>query len=155
MTNFIVFLRKEISEFMRSYKLLILFSSFVLVGIISPLTAKYLPEILEWAMGNEQIIEIYPDASDAWMQFCKNITQMGMIISVILFSGSFPDEFQKGTLVMLFAKGLKRKTVLISKFTAMCPAAAHRMLALLLVVFSGISPNGAAHRLRFGSPVNL
>ena len=119
MTNFIVFLRKEISEFMRSYKLLILFSSFVLVGIISPLTAKYLPEILEWAMGNEQIIEIYPDASDAWMQFCKNITQMGMIISVILFSGSFPDEFQKGTLVMLFAKGLKRKTVLISKFTAM------------------------------------
>ena len=70
MTNFIVFLRKEISEFMRSYKLLILFSSFVLVGIISPLTAKYLPEILEWAMGNEQIIEIYPDASDAWMQFC-------------------------------------------------------------------------------------
>jgi hypothetical protein len=29
------------------------------------------------------------------------------------------------------------------------------MLALLLVVFSGISLNGAARRLRFGSPVNL
>lgn len=119
MTNFIVFLRKEISEFMRSHKLLILLSSFILIGIISPLTAKYLPEILEWAMGNEQIIEIHPAASDAWTQFCKNITQMGMIISVILFSGSFPDEFQKGTLAILFAKGLKRKTVLVSKFSAM------------------------------------
>ena len=29
-----------------------------------------------------------------------------------------------------------------------------RMLALLLVVFSGISPKGVAHRLHFGSPVN-
>ena len=29
-----------------------------------------------------------------------------------------------------------------------------RMLALLLVVFSGISPNGVAHRLRFASPIN-
>ena len=34
------------------------------------------------------------------------------------------------------------------------PAAVLRMLALLLVVFSGISPKGVAHRLHFGSPVN-
>jgi hypothetical protein len=34
------------------------------------------------------------------------------------------------------------------------PAAVLRMLALLLVVFSGISLNGVAHRLRFASPVN-
>ena len=42
----------------------------------------------------------------------------------------------------------------ISPFLA-APAAVLRMLALLLVVFSGISLNGAARRLRFGSPVNL
>ena len=30
-----------------------------------------------------------------------------------------------------------------------------RMLALLLVVFSGISPKGAAHRLHFDSLINL
>ena len=41
----------------------------------------------------------------------------------------------------------------ISPFLA-APAAVLRMLALLLVVFSGISPNGVARRLRFGSPVN-
>jgi hypothetical protein len=35
------------------------------------------------------------------------------------------------------------------------PAAVLRMLALFLVVFSGIFPNGVARRLRFGSPVNL
>ena len=35
------------------------------------------------------------------------------------------------------------------------PAAVLRMLALLLVVFSGIIPNGVAHRLRFDSPINL
>ena len=34
------------------------------------------------------------------------------------------------------------------------PAAVLRMLALLLVVFSEISPNGVAHRLHFASPVN-
>ena len=32
------------------------------------------------------------------------------------------------------------------------PAAAHRMLALLLVVFSGIIPNGVAHRLVSAHP---
>jgi hypothetical protein len=35
------------------------------------------------------------------------------------------------------------------------PAAVLRKLALFLVVFSGIFPNGVARRLRFGSPVNL
>ncbi|WP_262588105.1 hypothetical protein [Gallintestinimicrobium propionicum] len=34
------------------------------------------------------------------------------------------------------------------------PAAVLRMLALLFVVFSGISPKDVAHRLHFGSPVN-
>ena len=48
-------------------------------------------------------------------------------------------------------RGWFRSTI---KSLSKAPAAAHRMLALLLVVFSGIIPNGVARRLRFCSPIN-
>ena len=44
-------------------------------------------------------------------------------------------------------------SIIVVCFSA--PISLYGRLALLLVVFLGISPNGAAHRLRFGSPVNL
>ena len=44
------FIKKEIIEFTRTYKLLALGLVFLLLGIISPLTAKYMPEIISQFM---------------------------------------------------------------------------------------------------------
>src|SRR5690349_5218749 len=53
MEGFSVFLRKEWREAVRSNRLLVVAAVFLVLGIISPLTAKYTPELLK-AIGTGQ-----------------------------------------------------------------------------------------------------
>ena len=47
MEGFSVFLRKELREAVRGNRLLVVCAVFLVLGIISPLTAKYTPELLK------------------------------------------------------------------------------------------------------------
>ncbi|QNM05004.1 ABC transporter permease [Qiania dongpingensis] len=113
------FMKKEFLELFRTYKWLVMGLVFLLLGIMSPLAAKFLPELMkEFMPEGMQIALTEPSALDAWAQFFKNVTQIGLIILVILFSGSMAFEYGKGTLVPILAKGMPRKTVILAKFTA-------------------------------------
>jgi ABC-2 type transport system permease protein len=120
MNGCLAFLKKEISEYIRTYKLLIMLAVFGVFGITNPLMAKLLPEILGSLMTDGIIITI-PEATayDAWMQFFKNATQMGLIVTVILFSSVLSSELIRGTLINLLTKGLSRTAVILSKYTSM------------------------------------
>ena len=72
-----------------------------------------------------------------------------LLLLLVLFHNSILPLFH--LLLNRHYHGWFRSTI---KSLSKAPAAAHRMLALLLVVFSGIIPNGVAHRLRFCSPIN-
>jgi ABC-2 type transport system permease protein len=120
MNGCLAFLKKEISEYIRTYKLLIMLAVFAVFGITNPLMAKLLPEILGSLMTDGIIITI-PEATayDAWTQFFKNATQMGLIVTVILFSSVLSSELTRGTLINLLTKGLSRTAVILSKYTCM------------------------------------
>lgn len=119
MRAYMAFTKKEFTEVTRNYKLLILGLVFLLFGVMSPITAKYLPEIISKLMPAGMEISIAePTAMDSWSQFFKNVAQMGLFVLVILFSGMMASEYSKGTLVHLVTKGLNRKTIILSKFTA-------------------------------------
>jgi len=93
---------------------------FAVFGITNPLIAKLLPKILESLITNDVIIKLpEPTAYDAWTQFFKNATQMGLIVTMILFSGVLSSEFSKGTLINFLTKGLSRTAVILSKYTSM------------------------------------
>ncbi len=118
MKAYLAFVKKEMMESVRTYRLLILLAVFLLFGVMSPLAAKLMPEILKGlALEGIQISLGEPSALDAWAQFFKNVTQMGLIVVTILFSGMLPNEFSRGTLIILLTKGLPRKTVVLAKFT--------------------------------------
>lgn len=103
----------------RTYKLLILTAVFVFFGLMSPLAAKYMPQMLQsFLPAGMQIGLTEPDAVDSWTQFFKNMSQIGLVVLLLTFSGMLPSEYAKGTLTNLLAKGLSRKTVVLSKFTA-------------------------------------
>lgn len=120
MKNFVAFLKKELLESVRTYKLLIILTVFFVFGMMSPLTAKLLPEILSSFMPEGiKITIIEPTAVDAWAQFFKNISQLGLFMTVILFSGILSTELSKGTLINMLTKGLSRSAVILSKFTSM------------------------------------
>ncbi|NLG89086.1 MAG: ABC transporter permease subunit [Clostridiaceae bacterium] len=123
MTGYLAFLKKEVIEYIRTYKLFIMLIVFAVFGITNPLMAKLMPEILE-SLATDGVIITFPEptAYDAWTQFFKNATQIGLVVIVILFSGILSSELSKGTLINLLTKGLSRTAVILSKFTCMVMA---------------------------------
>ena len=121
MRHFTAILKKELMEGLRSYRTLIMVLVFAFFGVLSPLTAKMTPEIISTFMPDEAKIIVMPDPSaiDSWAQFFSNVTQMGIIVMVIVFSGILANELTRGTLIILLTKGLSRISVILAKYTNM------------------------------------
>lgn len=117
MNGLIAFTKKELLEQIRSYKALILMAVLFLFGMTSPLLAKMTPDILsQLSVPGVTIAIPQPTAFDAWAQFFKNISQMGIIVLLLVFAGTLSQELSKGTLVLPLSKGLSRNAVIGSKF---------------------------------------
>lgn len=137
MKGYMAFIKKEFLEQLRTYRALILLSVFFLFGLMSPLTAKMLPEILSGMEMQGMIITLQEaTAMDAYGQFFKNITQMGVVVLLLVFGGMLSNELTRGTLVNILAKGLGRHTVLLSKYTAAL------LLWTVTLVFTGLVNQG-------------
>jgi len=120
MKGYLAFFKKEIFEYIKTYKLFIMLIVFAVFGITNPLVAKLLPEIVRNLTTDGIIITLpEPTAYDTWTQFFKNATQIGLIVTMILFSGVLSSELSKGTLINLLTKGLSRTAVILSKYTSM------------------------------------
>lgn len=119
MKGYTAFVRKEFMEQRRTYKLLIMLIVFILFGMMSPLLAKIMPDIFASMSIQGMTINIpAPTYLDAYAQFFKNVTQMGVIVLLLVFSGSMSHDLSKGTLTGILAKGLSRSSVVLSKYTA-------------------------------------
>lgn len=113
------FLKKELTEQIRSGRLMILGLLFVLFGIMNPAIAKLTPWLLETmadslAESGMIVTDVKVSAMDSWVQFFKNLP-MGLIAFVLLESSIFTKEYSTGTLVLSLTKGLERYKVVISK----------------------------------------
>ena len=118
MSGYFAFTKKELTENIRNYRLLIMLALFFFFGVLSPLSAKFTPQIIEAFTINMEISFEEPTALDAWTQFYKNVSQLGLSLTVILFSSCLSNEYTKGTLTIMLTKGLSRRAVILSKFTA-------------------------------------
>lgn len=119
MRGYIAFTKKEMLEYLRSYKLFVMGMIFLVLGFMNPVTAKYTPLIIEKFLPEGMSITIAePGILDSWMQFFKNVPLIGLIVLLILISTSFSGEFSKGTLIPVVTKGLSRTSVLCAKATA-------------------------------------
>ena len=119
MRTFIAFTKKELTEQMRTGKLLFLGILFALFGIMNPATAKLTPWLMEQmadtlASSGMIITQVTVTALDSWMQFFKN-APMALIAFVLLESSIFTKEFRSGTLILSLTKGLARYKVVLSK----------------------------------------
>lgn len=113
------FLKKEWMELCRTGRLLILLLIFTLFGIMNPALAKLTPwlmETLSESLADTGLVTtaVTVDAMTSWAQFYKNI-MVGLIIFILLCCGSFPVEYQKGTLIPVVTKGLARRKIVLAK----------------------------------------
>ena len=120
MSHFVTFLRKELVEAAHTYRLLTVLAVFAGLGILSPLTAKLLPDLLAAAMP-EGLLAVLPEpnAEASWTQFFKNVSQLGLTVLVIINSSTLSAEVGSGTLVVLLARGLDRPAVVLAKYASM------------------------------------
>lgn len=119
MKGYAAFLKKELLEQLRTYKVLLMAAVFFALGMMSPLSAKLLPKLLQNFSGNgvEITLQAEPSALDSYMQFFKNTTQIGFVLLLLVFSGLVSAEISKGTLINMLTKGLSRTNVLLAKYT--------------------------------------
>jgi len=113
--------RKEFLESWRTYRFLVVISVLVIFGILSPLTAKFMPEIFKMVSGAEQFAALIPEPSvkDAVDQYIKNISQFALIMGVLISMGSVVQEKDRGTAAMILVKPLPRGAFLLAKLTVL------------------------------------
>jgi len=95
-------LRKEIREQARTMRLLAVVAVFAILGLLSPVFARYVREIVE-AVGGGQLGGMIPAPSirDAVAQFTKNTGQFGVLIAILVAMGSVAAEKERGTAAFL------------------------------------------------------
>jgi ABC-2 type transport system permease protein len=124
-------LKKELREQYRTHKTLILVAIFLVVGMISPLLAKYTPVLLknipDMPPGFADLIP-EPTTKDAIIQYIKNISQFGVILVVVLNMGCVAGEKERSTMAMLLTKPVHPSWIIITKWLS-------GMLNILLGVF--------------------
>ena len=120
------FLKKEIKEYLRSGRFLILGILAVIFGIMNPVIAKLTPKFIE--MLGEQMQEsgmqvsiVKVDAFASWQQYYKNLPML-LLIFLLLCAGSFTKEYAKGSLVLVVTKGYPRRNIYIAKVLTMTAA---------------------------------
>ena len=120
MRGFQLLFGKEMRELTRTARLPVVLVVFALLGLVSPVMARYLREILE-AVGGSQFQGLIPDpvAADAVTQFTKNLGQLGVLMAVLIAMGSVAGEKERGTAAFLLTKPLDRAAFLGAKVASL------------------------------------
>ncbi len=119
MDSFVVFLRKELREAWRTSRLPVIVLIFFALGLMSPLLAKYTPELLKSLGGSITIVVPPPQTSDAVDQFLKNVGQNGIIIAILITMGIVAREKERGTAAFVLTKPLSRPAFLAAKLAGL------------------------------------
>ncbi len=128
-------LRKELLEQWRTLRLPVIACIFLLVGLGSPLLARFTPELIKAVAGDQFPIDLpTPTAADAVAQLAKNLGQFGGLIAVLLAMGAVAVEKERGTAAMLITKPVSRAAFLLAKLVA---------IGLTLAVSVAIATAGA------------
>jgi ABC-2 type transport system permease protein len=115
-TGFPVLFRKEVTEQWRRLRLPVMAVIFLVIGLGSPLLAKFTPDIVRAASGSARIAIPTPTMAAAVAQLIKNLTQFGAIAAILLAMGSVAGEKESGTAAFVLTKPATRLAFLLAKF---------------------------------------
>ena len=120
MKQFLVLAKKDLLEFTRSKKFLIIIVVFIFVAVASPILAKLTPLLLKSIPATPGLTIKMPEPTfmDAIDQFVKNISQLALIVLVFVVAGSVADEKSRRNLEILLSKPVSRTKFILSKFAS-------------------------------------
>ncbi len=115
-----VLFRKEIREILRTSRIYVIPGLFLFFGLLSPITAKMMPQLLRSlsAPGGVQITLPPPVARDAFTQLFKNLAQTGVIAVILTVMGALAEEKNRGTAVLVVSKPVSRTAMVWTKLAS-------------------------------------
>ena len=122
MKGMFIFIKKELIESVKTYRILVLAAVLLLFAISSPPLAKFTPQLLNAVLGSDAAamgLDIFipdPVFTDAYLQFFKNVTQIPVPILIFIVSALIAGERSKGTYIIPLSKGLKRSELVVAKY---------------------------------------
>ena len=120
MEAFSILFAKEMREQWRSLRLISIVGIFAGLGIMSPLLARYTPEIVGAMAGSRLAAAMpAPSAPDAVDQFLKNIGQFGALAAILVAMGMVDYDRERGTAAFVLTKPAARATYLAAKLAAL------------------------------------
>jgi ABC-2 type transport system permease protein len=119
MSGFTTLLRKDMTEQWRTFRFPALVLVFFLIGLASPLLAKYTPELVELLAGDVEITFPVPTSVQSIEQIVGNLAQVGPIAAIFLAMSVIATEKRRGTAALILTKPVSRGAFVTSKFVAM------------------------------------
>ena len=108
--------RKEVLEQVRTMRLMVVLAVFASLGLISPVLARYIREIVQ-AVGGDQFQGVIPTPTmaDAIAQFTKNVGEFGVFLAVLVTMGAVATERDRGTAAFVVTKPISRRAFVTAK----------------------------------------
>lgn len=121
MTGLRVLVRKELLEQWRTLRLIIVAAVFLAFGMLSPVLAKYTPELIKALVPANQVpLNLPPPTSaDAVAQFAKSVGQTLTLAAILLAMGSVATEKERGTAAFILTKRASRAAFIVAKLVAL------------------------------------
>ena len=136
MKGFAPLFKKEIREQLKLYRLVIVLGVFLLFGLTSPLTLKYLPEIMKLAGDQGMSIQLpIPTAAQSLASYAGDIGQIGALVAVLIAMGCIANELKSGTAIMTLSKPVSRGAFVSAKLLAVSLTFLVSMVIASLVCF--------------------
>lgn len=113
------FLKKEFTAVFKTYRFWVIPLVLVVFALMSPPSAKFTPELLKSVMPKGIPFKLpAPTLVDAFTQWFKNLSQIGVLAVILLTMGIMAEERASGTILLIVTKPVSRATVVLSKFAA-------------------------------------
>jgi ABC-2 type transport system permease protein len=119
MNQFMVLFKKESLESWRNFKWIWMPISFLLLGVMDPITQHFLPQILDSVgdLPEGAVIQLpEPSAQDVLTMSLGNLDMFGILIIVLASMGIISGERKSGVAAMILVKPVSHVSFVLSKW---------------------------------------
>jgi ABC-2 type transport system permease protein len=134
MKQWFTLLNKEFLEMARNYKWVWMPITFILLGVMDPLTTYYLPEIINSVGGLPEgtVFEMpEPSAQEVFIMSLGQYQMIGILVIVLSMMGTIAGERKSGVAQLILVKPVSYSSYITSKWAA-------AIILILLSLFLGM-----------------
>ena len=115
--------RLEWLRLVRTRRWIALTGVFVAFGLIGPVSAKYLPDLVAHAGGGVKIIVPPPVPADGIRQFTGNATQIGVVVVVVVAVAAFAFDTRPGLAIFYRTHVRRARDLILPRYVVVSAAA--------------------------------